>query len=77
MTDILLTATGACLAGFLLDFLFGDPVRLYHPVRIIGNGIALGERLRSGSIIRCGSSETGSRSGNACSGNGADRINAG
>ena len=45
MTDILLTATGACLAGFLLDFLFGDPVRLYHPVRIIGNGIALGERL--------------------------------
>ncbi len=45
MTDILLTATGACLTGFLLDFLFGDPVRLYHPVRIIGNGIALGERL--------------------------------
>ena len=45
MTDILLTATGACFTGFLLDFLFGDPVRIYHPVRIIGNGVALGERL--------------------------------
>ena len=35
----------ACGTGFLLDLLFGDPAWIYHPVRIIGNGIALGERL--------------------------------
>lgn len=34
----------ACIAGFLLDFLFGDPVWLYHPVRIIGNFISFGEK---------------------------------
>ena len=34
----------ACAAGFLLDFIFGDPVWLYHPVRLIGKGIAFGER---------------------------------
>lgn len=38
-------STGACAAGFLLDYIFGDPVWLYHPVRIIGNGITAGERL--------------------------------
>ena len=27
--------------GFLLDLLLGDPRWLYHPVRIIGNGISL------------------------------------
>lgn len=26
----------ACGTGFVLDFLFGDPVWLYHPVRLIG-----------------------------------------
>lgn len=26
----------ACGTGFILDFLFGDPVWLYHPVRFIG-----------------------------------------
>lgn len=26
----------ACVAGFLLDLVFGDPVWLYHPVRLIG-----------------------------------------
>lgn len=36
---------GACAAGFLLDFIFGDPRWLYHPVRIIGKGIALGEKI--------------------------------
>ena len=35
----------ACMAGFFLDFIFGDPVWLYHPVRFIGKGISIGERL--------------------------------
>lgn len=26
----------ACTAGFVLDFLFGDPTWLYHPVRMMG-----------------------------------------
>ncbi|HIZ13600.1 MAG TPA: adenosylcobinamide-phosphate synthase CbiB [Candidatus Mediterraneibacter stercorigallinarum] len=34
----------ACAAGVLLDLLFGDPVWLYHPVRLIGNWISWGER---------------------------------
>lgn len=38
-------STGACVVGFLLDYIFGDPVWLYHPVRIIGNGITAGERI--------------------------------
>ena len=28
-----------------MDFIFGDPAWLYHPVRIIGKGIELGERI--------------------------------
>lgn len=35
----------ACAAGFILDFLCGDPVWLYHPVRLIGKMIEAGERL--------------------------------
>ena len=31
-------------AGFFLDIIFGDPVWLYHPVRLIGKGISFGER---------------------------------
>lgn len=31
--------------GFLLDLLLGDPRWLYHPVRIIGNGISLAEKM--------------------------------
>lgn len=27
----------ACITGFALDFIFGDPVQIYHPIRIIGN----------------------------------------
>lgn len=34
----------ACIGGFCLDFLFGDPVWLYHPVRIMGNVISLLEK---------------------------------
>ena len=34
----------ACIGGFCLDFLFGDPVWLYHPVRIMGNLILLLEK---------------------------------
>ncbi len=37
----------ACVTGFFLDRLFGDPVWLYHPVRMIGNMISfLEKRLR-------------------------------
>lgn len=35
----------ACLTGFVLDFIFGDPAWIYHPVRMIGKGIELGERI--------------------------------
>lgn len=35
----------ACGTGFILDFIFGDPVWLYHPVRLIGALIAGLERL--------------------------------
>lgn len=35
----------ACVTGFILDFIFGDPAWIYHPVRIIGKGIELGEQL--------------------------------
>ncbi|MGC4019877.1 MAG: adenosylcobinamide-phosphate synthase CbiB [Muricomes sp.] len=34
----------ACGTGFILDFLFGDPVWLYHPVRVIGAWIAFLEK---------------------------------
>lgn len=35
----------AILIGFVLDLIFGDPVWLYHPVRIIGHMISGGEKL--------------------------------
>lgn len=35
----------AVICGFLLDLLLGDPGWLYHPVRIIGNGISLLEKM--------------------------------
>ena len=35
----------ACGTGFLLDFMFGDPVRLYHPVRLMGSFIALLDKI--------------------------------
>ena len=44
MTELMISL-GACTAGFVLDFIFGDPSWLYHPVRIIGKGIELGERI--------------------------------
>ena len=34
----------ACVAGAVLDLVFGDPVWLYHPIRIIGNWIAFLEK---------------------------------
>ncbi len=34
----------ALILGFLIDLLLGDPRWLYHPVRIIGNGISLLEK---------------------------------
>lgn len=46
----MLISLASCVTGFLLDFLFGDPVWLYHPVRLIGKLISLLEkRLRRGS----------------------------
>lgn len=44
MTELMISL-GACIAGFLLDFILGDPRWLYHPVRIIGKEISLLERL--------------------------------
>ena len=35
----------ALILGFLIDLLLGDPRWLYHPVRIIGSGISLLEKL--------------------------------
>lgn len=35
----------ACVTGFFLDRLFGDPVWLYHPVRIIGKWISFLEKV--------------------------------
>lgn len=35
----------AVIAGFLIDLLIGDPRWLYHPVRVIGNGITLTEKV--------------------------------
>ena len=40
----MLISLAACITGFLLDFIFGDPVCLYHPVRVIGNFISFGEK---------------------------------
>ena len=37
----------ALILGFLIDLLLGDPRWLYHPVRIIGNGISLLEKILS------------------------------
>lgn len=37
-------SVAAVAAGFIIDLIIGDPRRLYHPVRIIGNGISLGEK---------------------------------
>lgn len=35
----------AVAIGFIIDLVVGDPRWLYHPVRIIGNGISLGEKV--------------------------------
>lgn len=34
-----------CLIGMILDWIFGDPVWLYHPVRIIGKWISFLEKV--------------------------------
>ena len=34
----------ACITGFLLDCMFGDPVWMYHPRRVIGNLISVLEK---------------------------------
>ena len=35
----------ACLIGFILDLIIGDPRWIYHPVRLIGKLIEVTERL--------------------------------
>ena len=40
-----LIVSAACAAGFLLDLILGDPVWLYHPVRLIGKEISALEAL--------------------------------
>ncbi len=39
-----MVSLAACVIGFLLDLLFGDPVWLYHPVRLIGRWITFLEK---------------------------------
>ena len=38
------TALAALIVGYGLDLLLGDPYFLYHPIRVIGNLIALLEK---------------------------------
>ena len=48
----------ACITGFLLDCIFGDPVWMYHPIRVIGNLISVLEKgLRKLSCSRIYASE--------------------
>jgi adenosylcobinamide-phosphate synthase len=47
----------AVIIGFLLDLCMGDPRWLYHPVRIIGNGIVLMEKVLRGIFPRNKTSE--------------------
>lgn len=35
----------SCLIGVVLDWLWGDPVWMYHPVRVIGKAVALLEKV--------------------------------
>ena len=37
----------ALILGFLIDLSAGDPRWLYHPVRVIGNGISFLESTRT------------------------------
>jgi len=41
----------AAVAGFVADFVFGDPVYWFHPVRLMGRVIAAGERLFLGAPV--------------------------
>ena len=38
------SALTALIIGYLLDLLLGDPVFIYHPIRLIGNLIAFLEK---------------------------------
>lgn len=40
-----MSALFACVTGFLLDLIFGDPLWLYHPVRLIGALIGVLEKM--------------------------------
>ena len=45
----------ACMTGFGLDLIFGDPYWLYHPIRLIGHLISFLEKpLRSADKTDCG-----------------------
>ena len=56
----------ALILGFLIDLLLGDPRWLYHPVRIIGSGISLLEKLLRSAFPKTASQcffQTGSTAG--------------
>ena len=44
------TALAALIVGYGLDLLLGDPSFLYHPIRVIGNLIALLEKRQRESL---------------------------
>ena len=44
----------ACVTGFLLDCIFGDPAWMYHPIRVIGNLISVLEKRDCGSCCAVG-----------------------
>ena len=41
----MMLSLGALILGFLLDLLIGDPHFLYHPIRLVGNLIAVSEKV--------------------------------
>ena len=51
----------ALAAGFILDFIIGDPRWLYHPVCLIGNLIAFLEKISSENFSEDQQRGTGSR----------------
>ena len=70
----MIMSLAACAAGFFLDFLFGDPVWLYHPVRLIGKGNAFGERKLSKLCCRNEKGGPGEDSGESRARGGAGAV---
>jgi adenosylcobinamide-phosphate synthase len=47
----------ACIIGFILDMIFGDPHWLYHPIRLIGKLISVTEKMVRGIFPKTKSGE--------------------